>query len=543
MSNSVSEPLSEHPEATLGLAADWEAVLRVQMSHWWSQVTGGLPYPGFVTRLWRLEDGLSLRARIEIRADQTASADVMETARTALNALGFTGVRYETNQSRVQTLIGRDADEDVRVDWSSDSGMVAVTFSGSMRLEPRAARRILGTPVEDMPFLDVTEGPLALPVLRSNALGLVKNYDTQNDRNDPFTLGPPDHVVDIGWAYVFPWCTRTWYQRRSIPDSIPHAGPVVTAKATGATWMLNGKESYEAQLAAEARSRGYRHDVPLADDVFTAAGLLPGDGASTRQRAAEPERGLAATDNASKPDVYPTDYLPVRQLADRHHLGKPVREFFQDKERLAGKPTLERRMFVYERGMVVENVDPPFCLVLPWAAVAECQYDDFYSGSGGMTSTFYGARLKLTNGDELGFGVNLRGGIVGPAQHEGMRMFGPTIDGYIAAEQLPATMANLAMGKEAEFGQNRIRISRAGLRYPRTSLFRRESTEFVELPWSDVDRITFHESRGCVSARVFKKGRRGPWMQQYSSRYGPNNALYVAVLKEFVTHEGIPRIR
>lgn len=80
----------------------------------------------------------------------------------------------------------------------------------------------------------------------------------------PLQLVDTDEVVDIGWAFVFAWNTRRWFETRDPGDAMgPSAGPIVVVKTSPSAFALASAPSFDEQLAHYAETRGLPPPRPL----------------------------------------------------------------------------------------------------------------------------------------------------------------------------------------------------------------------------------------------------------------------------------------
>ncbi|RJO76550.1 hypothetical protein D5S18_09645 [Nocardia panacis] len=256
--------IDRQTDASLARAADFESWAAVALAQWWPLLTGGLPPPSTTLRSWRALDGAALEFRVGFIARKMAEATLMPLARKAFHELGMTPDENEWRQSRGKHLVGDTADALVRVRFSDTAHTVFIRLeSRPCRVSREAGLRLLGMPDENLPFPMPTVGPLDIRVARNSARHLLTQHGASPaDPNDPFQLGPPDQVFDVGWAYIFPWSTASWYEQGA-PPRLPaeSGGPIAVVKHTGHTWMLRGIGGFDTQLADYAREQGIRHTI------------------------------------------------------------------------------------------------------------------------------------------------------------------------------------------------------------------------------------------------------------------------------------------
>ena len=76
------------------------------------------------------------------------------------------------------------------------------------------------------------------------------------EAGEPLRLATDDeHVADVGWAWVFGWSTKEWFDTGQGRPPVG-AGPIVVVKATRDTWMLGSATPYDEQLDGYAAERG-----------------------------------------------------------------------------------------------------------------------------------------------------------------------------------------------------------------------------------------------------------------------------------------------
>ncbi|WP_225731603.1 MULTISPECIES: hypothetical protein [unclassified Nocardia] len=251
-------------DASLARAADFESWAAVALAQWWPLLTGGLAPPATALRAWRAIDGSGREFRVGFIARKLAGPELMPVARNAFDRLGMTPDEHEWRQSQGRHLVGSTEDAVVRVRFSDTAHTVFIRLeSRPCEVSWAAGRRLLGTPDENVPFPSTTVGPLDVRVARNSARHLLTQHGAAlAEPDDPFQLGPPDHVFDVGWAFIFPWSTTSWYEAGRPPRlAADSGGPIVVVKDTGHVWLLGSIGSFDAQLAAYARDQGYHHTI------------------------------------------------------------------------------------------------------------------------------------------------------------------------------------------------------------------------------------------------------------------------------------------
>ncbi len=73
-----------------------------------------------------------------------------------------------------------------------------------------------------------------------------------------------EHVADVGWAWVFAWSTREWFDTGEGRPPVG-AGPIVVVKSTRDSWMLGSATPYDEQLEGYAVEHGLQHVDPAAE--------------------------------------------------------------------------------------------------------------------------------------------------------------------------------------------------------------------------------------------------------------------------------------
>lgn len=261
MGDRMTDP---HIDISLARAADFESWAAVLLSDWWPVLTGGLPPPATTLRAWRAADGTALVFRVEFVARQLAEPRMMPAAHTAFGTLGMIPDEYEWARSRGSHLVGNTEDAVVQLRFSDTAHTVLVRLqSGPYQVAPEAGRRLLARAEANLPFPNTSTGPLDVRVARNSARHLLARHGRRYATPaDPLQLGPPERVADLGWAFIFPWSTTSWYTDGAAPALPPGSrGPIVVVKDSGHTWLLNSLNSYRSQLTAYARDRGYPDTV------------------------------------------------------------------------------------------------------------------------------------------------------------------------------------------------------------------------------------------------------------------------------------------
>lgn len=109
---------------------------------------------------------------------------------------------------------------------------------------------------------------------------------------EPLRLATDDeHVADVGWAWVFAWSTKEWFDTGQGRPPVG-AGPIVVVKSTRDTWMLGSATPYDEQLKRYAAERGLEHEDPAtklaawltAQSPARADPVTPADLATWRRR-------------------------------------------------------------------------------------------------------------------------------------------------------------------------------------------------------------------------------------------------------------------
>jgi hypothetical protein len=92
--------------------------------------------------------------------------------------------------------------------------------------------------------------------------------------DEPLRLATDDeHVADVGWAWVFAWSTKEWFDTGEGHPPLG-GGPIVVVKSTRDTWMLDSATPYEEQLKASAAERGFAHVEPWTEAATKLADWL-----------------------------------------------------------------------------------------------------------------------------------------------------------------------------------------------------------------------------------------------------------------------------
>ncbi|MBB3890560.1 hypothetical protein GGQ61_001277 [Phenylobacterium haematophilum] len=80
----------------------------------------------------------------------------------------------------------------------------------------------------------------------------------------PLQLVDADHVVDVGWAFVFAWNSQRWFETRDRNDAVgPSAGPIVVVKTPPLAFTLASAPSVDEQLARYAVANSLPSPPPL----------------------------------------------------------------------------------------------------------------------------------------------------------------------------------------------------------------------------------------------------------------------------------------
>ncbi|MBF6298015.1 hypothetical protein IU459_10700 [Nocardia amamiensis] len=249
-----------HIDISLARAADFESWVAVLLSDWWPVLTGGLPPPATTLRAWRAADATGQHIFVEFIARQWSDPHLMPGAHAAFATLGIRPDEPEWMRSRGTHLVGRTEDAIVGLRYSDTAHTVFLRLqSRPCPVTPMAGRRLLSEPQANLPFPDTAAGPLDVRVARNSARHLLAAHSARHSTPaDPLQLGPPERVCDIGWAFIFPWSTTSWYTDGAVPTLPPgNRGPIVVVKDTGHTWLLDSLGNYDAQLIAYARENGY----------------------------------------------------------------------------------------------------------------------------------------------------------------------------------------------------------------------------------------------------------------------------------------------
>ncbi|CAM3987340.1 hypothetical protein NONI108955_03095 [Nocardia ninae] len=258
----MTEP---HTEISLARAADFESWVAVLLSDWWPVLTGGLTAPATTLRAWRAADATGQIFRVEFIARQLAEPELMTVARRAFDDLGMTPDEREMTQSLGRHLVGHTEDATVQLRFSDTAHTIFLRLqSRPCQVSTAAGWQLSAMPDATLPFPNTTTGPMDIRVARNSARHLLAQHSARfATPADPFQLGPQGHVSDVGWAFVFPWSTTSWYADGTSPVLEPGTkGPIVVVKDTGDTWLLDSLSSYESQLAEYADANGYRHGTP-----------------------------------------------------------------------------------------------------------------------------------------------------------------------------------------------------------------------------------------------------------------------------------------
>ncbi|WP_039802143.1 hypothetical protein [Nocardia araoensis] len=253
-----------HIDISLARAADFESWAAVLLADWWPVLTDGLPAPAFVLRVWRATDATRQNFAVEFVARQSAAPEVMPGAHVAFRMHGIRPDEPEWIRSRGTHLVGGTEDATVGLRFSDTARSVFLRLqSRPCQVTEAAGRRLCAGAETSLRFPDTTAGPLDVRVARNSARHLLAQHSARHATPaDPLQLGPPYRVADIGWAFIFPWSTTSWYLDGSVPTLPPGSrGPIVVVKDTGHTWLLDSLRNYDAQLTAYAHANGYR--VPM----------------------------------------------------------------------------------------------------------------------------------------------------------------------------------------------------------------------------------------------------------------------------------------
>jgi hypothetical protein len=256
-----------HIDISLARAADFESWVAVLLSDWWPVLTDGLPPPASALRTWRATDATGQNFSVEFLARQSAAAGVMPCAHVAFPSLGIRPDEHEWVRSRGTHLVGGTEDAAVQLRFSDTARSVFLRLrSRPCRVLEEAGRLLRPGAEISLRFPCTTSGPLDVRVARNSARHLLAEHSARHATPaDPLQLGPPQRVADIGWAFIFPWSTTSWYLDGSVPTLPPGSrGPIVVVKDTGHTWLLDSLRNYDAQLAAYARANGYRAPLQQA---------------------------------------------------------------------------------------------------------------------------------------------------------------------------------------------------------------------------------------------------------------------------------------
>ncbi|MFE7747236.1 hypothetical protein [Nocardia sp. NPDC057455] len=256
-----------HIDISLARAADFESWVAVLLADWWPVLTDGLPPPSAALRTWRATDATGQNISVEFVARQSATSVVMPCAHVAFPTLGIRPDEREWVRSRGTHLVGGTEDAMVQLRFSDIARSVFLRLQSRPCWVLEEAGRLLRPGAEcSLRFPCTTSGPLDVRVARNSARHLLAQHSARHATPaDPLQLGPPQRVADIGWAFIFPWSTTSWYLDGSVPTLPPGGrGPIVVVKDTGHTWLLDSLRNYDAQLAAYARANGYRAPLEQA---------------------------------------------------------------------------------------------------------------------------------------------------------------------------------------------------------------------------------------------------------------------------------------
>ncbi|MGK8485625.1 hypothetical protein [Nocardia asiatica] len=256
-----------HVDISLARAADFESWVAVLLADWWPALTGGALPPATALRAWRAADATGRNWSVEFVARRSAEPEVMPVAHVAFATLGIRPDEPEWMRSRGTHLVGGTDDAIVELRFSDTARTVFVRLrSRPCQVNEEAGRHLRVWADISVPFPDTTSGPLDVRVARNSARHLLAAHSARHATPaDPLQLGPPQRVTDIGWAYIFPWSTTSWYLDGSVPTLPPGSrGPIVVVKDTGHTWLLDSLRNYDAQLTDYAHEHGYRAPVEQA---------------------------------------------------------------------------------------------------------------------------------------------------------------------------------------------------------------------------------------------------------------------------------------
>ncbi|WP_159921466.1 MULTISPECIES: hypothetical protein [Nocardia] len=255
-----------HIDISLARAADFESWVAVLLSDWWPVLTDGLPPPAAALRIWHDADGGWENISVEFVARQAAEPQVMPCAHVAFATLGIYPDEPEWARSRGTHLVGGTEDVLVQLRFSDTRTVFVGLRSRPCPVAPEAGRRLLAAAEATLRFPNTSTGPLDVRVARNSARHALAEHSARiSTPADPLQLGPPQRVADIGWAFIFPWSTTSWYTEGAVPTFPPGTrGPIVVVKDTGHIWLLDSLRNYDAQLAAYAREHGYRAPVEQA---------------------------------------------------------------------------------------------------------------------------------------------------------------------------------------------------------------------------------------------------------------------------------------
>ncbi|UGT70232.1 hypothetical protein LTT66_08765 [Nocardia gipuzkoensis] len=256
-----------HIDISLARAADFESWVAVLLADWWPVLTAGVRPPPAALRAWRATDATGRNFSVEFLARQSAEPEVMPGAHVAFATLGIRPDEPEWMRSRGTHLVGGTEDAVVQLRYSDTARTVFVRLhSRPCQVTEEAGLRLRGGAQISVPFPNTTSGPLDVRVARNSARHLLAQHSARHSTPaDPLQLGPPQRVADIGWAFIFPWSTTSWYLDGSVPVLPPGSrGPIVVVKDTGHTWLLDSLRNYDAQLTDYAHEHGYRAPVEQA---------------------------------------------------------------------------------------------------------------------------------------------------------------------------------------------------------------------------------------------------------------------------------------
>ncbi|MFR9753780.1 hypothetical protein ACL02S_22465 [Nocardia sp. 004] len=249
-----------HIDISLATAADFESWVAVLLADWWPTLTGDLPPPATLRREWHTADTTGQNFQVELLAEQHTEPRVLPSAHAAFTTLGIRTDEREWADSCGTHLLGSTANSAVELWFSDTEHSVFVRLrSRTCQVVPEAGLRLLAGAEATLPFPNTMTGPLDVRVARNSARHLLAEHSARHaPPDDPMQLGPPERVTDIGWAFIFPWSTVSWYTGGAVPMLPPGSrGPIVVVKDTGHAWLLDSLGNYDAQLTAYAREYGY----------------------------------------------------------------------------------------------------------------------------------------------------------------------------------------------------------------------------------------------------------------------------------------------